>query len=692
MPAINYKFRHNKYSRLVLLIQEVKSFFSISLNNPELVQSQFAAFAKQIPLLYFIMIVNIISACATHFRTAPLWMSTWAPGALCAIGSVRMISWVGRRHQKVTDAEAARRLRATVFLGPIMGFLFMAWGLCLFPYGDAYAQCHVAFFIAMTVIGCVFCLTPVRGAAFLSIFIVIVPFSVFFVQTGNVVLIAMAVNTSLAAVGMIVILINHYKDFAKLTEYQRFLLLKHEETQRLSNENVRIANHDSLTDLPNRRSFFAKLESLLDRGDTGREMFTVGLIDLDGFKAVNDVYGHAIGDRVLIETTHRLQSHVTDTISFARLGGDEFGVLIDCNLLEGDLTKLAKQICQSLGEPYILPETTVELSGSMGFAIFPQAGTSAQLLFERADYALYYAKQHLRGTAVVFSAEHETKIREMSLLEQELRQADLDREMSLVYQPIYDVGTGQTVAFEALARWMSPTRGMVPPSTFIIVAERSGMINQITEKLLKQALVTVKTWPANVGISFNLSVRDLASSEAIQAVMQLVTQSRVKPERISFEVTETMVMRDFDQGCEALHALRSLGVGISLDDFGTGYSSLSYVHRLPIDKLKIDRSFVADIVSSQDSQNIVKTLLSLCQNLGLECIVEGIETEAQSHILQELGCVMMQGYLFARPMEASAVSEHLASQAKIACNASMLHSSAHRTVESRHVIAYTGPV
>lgn len=650
------------YKALIKATRSVQCFFVLSNDDPDLIKSQFAAFTKQLPVLYLVLIANVVLTCITHFHSAPLWMSAWAPGFLCSLALMRMISWIYRRGQEITVAEATQRLRATIFIGPVLSLVFTGWGLCLFPYGGAYAQCQVAFFISMTLIGCIFCLAPVRPAALLSISAVIIPFAAFFMQTRNIALVAMGMNVIAAAAGMIFILFGHYNNFAKLVESQKSLLLKNTETQRLSDENIWIANRDSLTDLPNRRSFIFELKSLLEQARTSGSSFAVGLIDLDGFKAVNDLYGHSAGDRVLVEATRRLQNHASDTILFARLGGDEFGLIVNCGISEPALMSFAQRICLSLGEPYILPGSTVELSGSVGLAIFPEAGTTVDTLFERADYALYHAKQNLRGAAIIFSDEHETKIRRLALLEQELRQCDLNCEMSLVYQPIYNVTSGQTIAFEALARWTSPAYGVVSPEVFIPLAERSGLINRLTKTLLKQAFTAMRTWPSHVGISFNLSARDLASTDAIQAITHWVTWSKIKPSRISFEITETIVMRDFDQGCEALQVLKRLGVGISLDDFGTGYSSLSYVHRLPIDKIKIDRSFVTGIETSGNSRSIVTTVVSLCHNLGVDCIVEGVETEAQSDVLRELGCTTMQGYLFAKPMAEAAVLEHLASQ------------------------------
>jgi predicted signal transduction protein with EAL and GGDEF domain len=322
-----------------------------------------------------------------------------------------------------------------------------------------------------------------------------------------------------------------------------------------------------------------------------------------------------------------------------------------------------ERISAALRVPFLLSNVTAQIAGSIGFATYPEAGTTAELLFERADSALNHVKQHARGRSVIFSGEHEIQIRQFASIERCLRTADLDRELSLNFQPIYDVVRQEVVAFEALARWDNRELGRVPPDVFIPVAERTDFISNITQILLRKALACARTWPEGIRISFNLSVRDIGSAEAILKIIAIIENSGVVPERIDLEVTETALMRDFDKGCECLKALKALGVHIALDDFGTGYSSLSYVHRLPLDKIKIDRSFIKEIETQENCRDIVKTIIDLCRNLKLACVIEGMETKEQSEILRGLGGTMMQGYYFGKPMPAEAIPSFLASAA-----------------------------
>jgi predicted signal transduction protein with EAL and GGDEF domain len=280
-------------------------------------------------------------------------------------------------------------------------------------------------------------------------------------------------------------------------------------------------------------------------------------------------------------------------------------------------------------------------------------------LYERADFALYHAKQNGRGRPVIFSEAHQSALRRQGILDQAMRKADFDTEMSVVFQPLFDAARNKPIAFEALARWNSPELGEVAPSDFIPVAERSELISKLTHTLLRKALETAATWPVEIGVTFNLSVRDLISPASILQIISIVNRSDVHPGRIDFEVTESALLMDFEQAQDSIQALKALGARISLDDFGTGYSSLSYVHRLPLDKIKIDRSFVTDIETKEACRNIVKTVVGLCRDLNVECVVEGMETEEQTAILRGLGCNSMQGYYFSRPLHGDCVDDLL---------------------------------
>ncbi|MCT7665733.1 putative bifunctional diguanylate cyclase/phosphodiesterase [Shinella kummerowiae] len=633
------------------MFSKAKAILTIESGNPELVQAQLVAFTKQVPLLYFMLVTNTVALTVTHFNAAPLYLTLYIPSALYAVSLTRLVHWWFSRTRRYTHDEAVSRLRSTYRLTALLGAGFCAWSLSLFSYGDAYQQSHVAFYIANTVIGCIFCLMHLRAAALALTAIVLGPFTVFFAASGNPVFTALALNVALVTMAMVFILLTYYRDFGALIQSQKELTVRQAETQRLSDENHRLANLDSLTNLPNRRQFRAELERHIIEAEKNGTGLALGLIDLDGFKPVNDTFGHGIGDKLLIEVGERLSAFAGRGLFPARLGGDEFGIVFEGTPCPDRLRLLGEEICTALQEPYIFNGQTPRVSGSLGISILGDAGTTADRLFDRADFALYLAKQNFRGTTVVFSAEHEAEINEQGRIQQALLGADFESEMHLVFQPMVDADTNGISAYEALARWESPTLGPVPPGIFIRAAERAGIIGRLTEVLMRKALEAAQTWPAHIRLSINLSTRDVVSNKTVDALLDIIAGSGVDPKRLDVEVTETAVMRNFALAADNIRRFADHGIGIALDDFGTGHSSLSYVHKLPLTKIKIDRGFIVDITTNDLSRSIVKTIVDLSRNIGCVCVVEGMETQEQVVALRALGCRMMQGYYFARPQK-----------------------------------------
>jgi diguanylate cyclase (GGDEF)-like protein len=644
-----------------------RDLFRVPADNPELTRAQFQAFSKQVPLLYFILITNSAAIAYTFWPMAPAWLTMVIPLVLISLTGFRMIWWLRQRDSVHVDADILRNLRLTNRIAGPIGALFVAWSLALFPYGDPYAKGQIAFYMAVTVIGIIFCLMHLRSAALMVTLVVIVPFVAFFITTGETTLQAIAVNQLLVTGAMVTVLFIYYRDFAALVASRKSLVAEQAATQALSDENFRLANLDSLTELPNRRRFFSELASFFAEAEQDGTRLAVGIIDLDGFKPINDTYGHTVGDRVLIEAARRL-SEVCATwglaVHLARLGGDEFGLVVGGDPTDDDLLALGRQITERIKLPYQLDTAHTGLGCSMGFALYPRSAAAADPLYECADYALYHAKRHARGSAVIFSTEHDSEIRSRGMIEHLLRTADFVQEMQLAFQPIIDARDERATGFEVLARWQSPRLGLVSPGDFIPAAERTGVIRSLTRVLLVKALAAAATWPEHIRLSFNLSAHDICSPEGVLHLISAIEASGVASHRIEFEITETAVTYDFARAERSIATLKTMGCSISLDDFGTGYSSLSHVHRLPLDKLKVDRSFVASIDTNPVSHKIVKSLTGLCADMEIACIVEGVETAAQLDSLRRLGCDFVQGYYFAKPMPADAVLGFLSQGSK----------------------------
>jgi len=640
--------------------------FRVPADNPDLMRAQFGAFSKQVPLLYFILMSNTIAVAYTYVNVAPDWLTMIVPGVLTVLAGLRTYWWLRQRHLVRSDADILRNLRATNWLTLPIGAGFTAWSFALYPYGDPFAKSQVAFYMAVTVIGCIFSLMHLRSAALIVTLIVDVPYVLFFFATGEPTLKAIAVNNLLVSGAMVTVLFIYYRDFADLVASRKSLLAQQAATQALSDENFRLANLDSLTELPNRRRFFAELSSAFADAERRHVRVAVGIIDLDGFKPINDNYGHSVGDRVLIEAGRRIrevcEGFGPQRVEFARLGGDEFGLVVCGGPEDADLTRLGERIGSQVKLPYQLDTAHTGLSCSIGFASFPDAATTSEALYECADYALYHAKRHQRGRTVIFSSELEAEIRSRGVIENLLRTSDFGTEMELVFQPIVDAMSEHTAGFETLARWHSPRLGWVSPADFIPAAERIGLIRPLTQALLARALAKAKTWPDELRLSFNLSAHDICAAEGILPLISIIEKSGLSPRRIDFEITETAVTFDFVRAQQSIATLKAMGCGISLDDFGTGYSSLSHVHRLPLDKIKVDRSFVAEINENPVSHKIVKSLAGLCDDMEIACVVEGVETRAQLDSLRRLGCDFIQGYYFAKPMPANAIADYLTNE------------------------------
>ncbi|MBW8902752.1 MAG: EAL domain-containing protein, partial [Bradyrhizobium sp.] len=435
----------------------------------------------------------------------------------------------------------------------------------------------------------------------------------------------------------------------------QYLIKTHEDvTDRRQTESrmAHMAYHDGLTDLPNRAAFLQALAQMIEACEGTDEEFAVLSLDLDGLKEVNDVFGHAIGDKLLIEVARRIQTSARDA-AVARLSGDEFGLIIDGKQPVAGML-LAEKLAEVLATEFVIDGKSVRTGVTTGISVFPQNGADAASLLANAGAALFRAKAKSRGSISIYEPEMDQQIRDRRVLHQELSLAIKNDELSLYYQPQamsrHTVAASEIIGFEALARWHHPVRGFVPPSDFIPLAEESGLIVSMGEWILRQACREAASWPLPLQIAVNLSPAQFMHGDVVSLVHSILLETGLAPGRLELEITEGVLIEDFDRGLALLRRLKALGVRISMDDFGSGYSSLSYLQAFPFDKIKIDRAFVINVGRNPQSAAIIRAVIGLGHGLEMSIVAEGVETQEQLAFLADEGCDAVQGYFLGKPL------------------------------------------
>jgi len=435
----------------------------------------------------------------------------------------------------------------------------------------------------------------------------------------------------------------------------QYLIKTHEDvTDRRQTESrmAHMAYHDGLTDLPNRAAFLQALSQMIEACEGTDEEFAVLNVDLKGLKEINDVFGHAIGDKLLVEVAHRVHDAARGGV-VARLSGDEFGLIIDGKQPEAGQA-LAEQLAEAIAAEFQIDGKPIRTALTTGISVFPHNGSDGASLLANAGAALFRAKAKSRGSITFYQPEMDQQIRDRRVLHQELSVAIRNGELSLYFQP--QAASGRTVdaseiiGFEALARWHHPVRGFVPPSEFIPLAEESGLIVEMGEWILRQACREAASWPKPLQIAVNLSPAQFVHGDLVGLVHSILLETGLAPDRLELEITEGVLIEDFDRGLGLLRRLKALGVRISMDDFGSGYSSLSYLQAFPFDKIKIDRAFVMNLGRNPQSAAIVRAVIDLGHGMNMSIVAEGVETLEQLGFLAEEGCDSVQGYLLGKPM------------------------------------------
>ncbi|MEO8072224.1 MAG: EAL domain-containing protein [Acidobacteriota bacterium] len=438
------------------------------------------------------------------------------------------------------------------------------------------------------------------------------------------------------------------------------------ERKRAEEELLHNALHDALTGLPNRALFLEHLRHAIERnGMRGKKIFAVLFLDFDHFKVINDSLGHMEGDNLLRLIAKRLTHSLRPGDIVARLGGDEFTILLDDLGDSGDVLQIVERIQTDLKQPFNLRGNEVFTSASIGIALSDANYTEPEIMLRDADIAMYRAKANGKACHQIFNHTMHEQASSRLQLETELRQAVEHEEFRVYYQPIINLQSDEIKGFESLVRWQHPTRGIVSPLEFIPVAEETGLIIPLGEWILRESCRQLSAWQSEfkmnppLTMSVNLSCKQFVQTDLVERIVEIIRDTKIEASSLRLEITESHLMKDSEAAILIMNNLRALGIKLSIDDFGTGYSSLSYLHRLPINYLKVDRSFVSQMQENSENREIVRTIILLAKNLNLEVIAEGIETIEQAQYLKSLTCNFGQGYLYSKPVDAPSATKLL---------------------------------
>ena len=457
-------------------------------------------------------------------------------------------------------------------------------------------------------------------------------------------------------------LIENSRAFSEIVRSRFTIAEMHRAAEEARQNATAIAYTDYLTGLPNWRFLLSLLADRAEAGRVGGPPFAVGLLDLDGFKPINDIHGHPAGDAILKQVADRLAARMRGRGHAARMGGDEFAVVCEGVGDERGALALAQDLKSVFATPFVLDPTIIHLQCASGFALFPASTDQADELIRLADVALYRAKASGRGGFGVFDRSDERAAQARAALEQALHRAVANDEIAVFFQPVFDLATGRVSGFELLARWTDTRLGAIEPSIFIPAAERIGLIDRLSRDLLRKAAAAATRWPGDVALSFNLSAAQLAKPSAGSDIVAALEEIGLPPSRFEVELTEAAIMKDQRAACTTIDTVRAAGVRVALDDFGAGHSSLAQVRDLALDKIKIDKSFVDRICLDPKIASLTRSIVDMARRLDLPCVAEGIERPEQLEELKLGGCAGGQGWLFAGAMPEAVAAQFIAEQ------------------------------
>ncbi|MFY7837266.1 MAG: putative bifunctional diguanylate cyclase/phosphodiesterase [Novosphingobium sp.] len=602
--------------------------------------------SHRLPLLYMVVVFDALLV-ALRFRSdAPALLTLFGPVVLGSFAAWRAFYWRPSAVAGRSLMVLRRDLHAMSWLGAFAGFLFALWGMLLYPYGDVAEQSFIHYIIAVTLFSGILGLAHSPLTALRIAVAITIPTTgqILFSGHPNAVLVMM-VQVVVTTI-LLLVTNGHHRDFVKLELSRQQLARREREAAQLAEDNLLQATVDPLTGALNRRAILTRLDQELERPGSPDSKAWLALVDLDGFKHVNDTYGHAAGDAVLAAVAQRFAAFGRIRC-FGRLGGDEFAAVLDPDLDEDGVRALATEISESLRAPVLHAGAVLRLSGSVG--VHRMDGRSASDCLERADAALYKAKEQSDGAVIVFSPDDEAELQTRAAITRLFNDSDLADRLRLLYQPIIDGETGGTTGYEAFVRWSPDGERWLAPGQFMALADATGRTGELTRMVMARALRECPAWRYGRTLSINLAPRDVTRAGTADALAKLVEEAGAPAGSIILEVTERALIADPRRAESQLQTFRNRGFRIALDDFGAGWSSLSQVHRLPLDMIKIDQELSRALASDPGARTLVGTIISLSWQLGIDCTIEGVEDAAQAETARALGIRLMQGYHFGHP-------------------------------------------
>lgn len=621
--------------------------------DDELLAEQYAALRKQIPLMYGLMFIDIMFLAVSSFDDVPLVMSLAMPLILTIIIVARAGLWLSRRAIAVPPANIRRYFRGTIVAAALLSIAFGGWGLMLFEQVDPKRTLSVALYVFVGTISCCYCLLALPLAGRLVLLFGAMPVTMRLLVSGDWQLIGTGANFVIVAVLILRTMSTSYAGFTEVVRSRSDMRAERERARDAEQRAQVLAYRDALTGLQNRRALSEHLDAFRFR-DQSATLLALLVLDLDRFKAVNDVHGHPAGDRLLQAVVARLVDLVDGTGSAYRLGGDEFAVTVEIVGPNIDVAGgLAQAIVDGLAAPFPINGLIHHIGASVGITILRRDAIDRETMMRQADIALYKAKECGGSQHRTFEAQMDVEITRRAVLERDLRNDIKGSALLPFYQPIVNLASGQIAGFEMLARWNRADGEEIGPSLFIPIAEECGLVGELMLKLLDQACLDAAAWGPSVTLAVNVSPIQLKDPWFSEKVLAVLLRTGFPAQRVTLEITENALIAEPANAKRLIQSLKNQGMLLALDDFGTGFSSIRHLQMLPFDKIKIDRSFLQGLQRHSDSYKMVLAITRLASSLGVDVIAEGIEDLSALDIVRELGCAEAQGFYFGEPMNAA---------------------------------------